>query len=205
MKKAAPKPAAEPENDLDVLLSTRDITIAGKPITVREVTLVDSLVLHDSLAPMVASLADVMQTEYPRFEEVQQVLAKHATVLPVLIAHCTDQPVEWVQTLPGSEGLALMDWWWAVNRRFFYGRCHPHPAAAAGQGEDAVGFGCIFATLIRAGHNPDRLGHYTARQLTLYYREALQLQKQDSIHRILDVIAGHAGGQAATTRINALK
>ncbi|HAT3746931.1 TPA: hypothetical protein I8614_004980, partial [Serratia marcescens] len=75
MKKAAPKPAAEPENDLDVLLSTRDITIAGKPITVREVTLVDSLVLHDSLAPMVASLADVMQTEYPRFEEVQQVLA----------------------------------------------------------------------------------------------------------------------------------
>ncbi|EMQ4189609.1 hypothetical protein WGY46_005389, partial [Serratia marcescens] len=57
----------------------------------------------------------------------------------------------------------------------------------------------------RAGHNPDRLGHYTARQLTLYYREALQLQKQDSIDRILDVIAGRAGGQTATTRINALK
>lgn len=121
MKKPGKKPAAEPENDLDVLLSTRDITIAGKPITVREITLVDSLVLHDSLTPVVASLAEVMQTEYPRFEHVQQVLAKHATVLPVLIAHCSDQPVEWVQTLPGSEGLALMDWWWAVNRRFFMG------------------------------------------------------------------------------------
>lgn len=119
MKKPGKKTAAEPENDLDVLLSTRDVTVAGKTVTVREITLVDSLVLHSTLEPVVASLADVMQTEYPAFEDVQRVLAKHAQVLPGLIAHCIDQDVDWVQGLPGGEGVALMDWWWSVNRRFF--------------------------------------------------------------------------------------
>lgn len=118
MKKPGEKTAAEPENDLDVLLSTRDVTVAGKTVTVREITLVDSLVLHSTLEPVVASLADVMQTEYPAFEDVQRVLAKHAQVLPGLIAHCIDQDVDWVQGLPGGEGVALMDWWWSVNRRF---------------------------------------------------------------------------------------
>ncbi|HBI6952372.1 TPA: hypothetical protein K8N55_005143 [Serratia marcescens] len=87
---------------------------------------------------------------------------------------------------------------------FFYERCRPSNHAARSQGE-TVTFGRIFATLIRAGHNPDRLGYYTARQLTLYYREALALQAQDSIARILDANAGFVGGQSATSRINALK
>ncbi|WP_255329588.1 MULTISPECIES: hypothetical protein [unclassified Serratia (in: enterobacteria)] len=39
----------------------------------------------------------------------------------------------------------------------------------------------------------------------LYYREALHLDNQDSIARILDVYAGSEGGKDANTRINALK
>lgn len=115
-----PQQAATPQDDdLSVLLSTRDITIAGQRLTVREFTLVDSLTMNEELKPVVASLADVMQSEWPSFEAVQDVLATHAAALPKLIACCIDQPVEWVATLPGSDGTALMDWWWTVNRRFF--------------------------------------------------------------------------------------
>lgn len=119
MSRETQQPAAPQEDDLSVLLSTRDITIAGKPLTVREFTLVDSLAMNAVLKPVVASLADVMQSDWPSFESVQDVLAEHANALPELIACCIGQPVEWVATLPGSEGTALMDWWWTVNRRFF--------------------------------------------------------------------------------------
>jgi hypothetical protein len=87
---------------------------------------------------------------------------------------------------------------------FFYDCCRPPVNHSSSTGE-TVSFGRVFATLIRAGHNPDRLAHYTYRQLMLYYREALSLANQDSITRILDAYAGSAGGQSANTRINALK
>ncbi|CVC81489.1 hypothetical protein GVN99_13725 [Serratia marcescens] len=119
MSRESQQAAAPQDDDLSVLLSTRDITIAGQHLTVREFTLVDSLTMHEVLKPVVASLADVMQSEWPSFEAVQDVLAEHADALPKLIACSADQPVEWVATLPGSDGTALMDLWWTVNRRFF--------------------------------------------------------------------------------------
>ncbi|EHN5173255.1 hypothetical protein KI912_003111 [Salmonella enterica] len=42
------------------------------------------------------------------------------------------------------------------------------------------------------------------RQLTLYYREALQLQCLDSRSRLADVNAGMAGGKIARQRLAAL-
>lgn len=119
MRRETQQPVTLQDDDLSVLLSTRDITIAGRNLTVREFTLADSLAMNDALKPVVDSLADVMQSEWPSFESVQDVLARHAQVLPELLACCVDQPVEWVSTLPGSDGTALMDWWWTVNRRFF--------------------------------------------------------------------------------------
>lgn len=51
-----PQQAATPqEDDLSVLLSTRDITIAGQHLTVREFTLVDSLTMNEELKPVVVS------------------------------------------------------------------------------------------------------------------------------------------------------
>ncbi|CNJ03320.1 Uncharacterised protein [Yersinia aldovae] len=117
MKKSAPNDAVV--DDLSVLLSTRDIRIAGQSLTVREFTLMDSLALHDTLTPVVAALADMMQAGWPSFEDVQRVLSQHAEALTVLLARSVDQPVDWVAALPGTEGMALMDWWWTVNRHFF--------------------------------------------------------------------------------------
>lgn len=110
---------AAPDDDLSVLLPNRDVTIAGRLLTVREFTLSDSLVMHNELKPISVSLADVMQTEWPSFEHVMDVLAQHADPLLLLIARSCDQPADWIASLPGSEGTTLMDVFWTVNRRFF--------------------------------------------------------------------------------------
>ena len=87
---------------------------------------------------------------------------------------------------------------------FFYERCRPAGRNQDNTGE-IVGFGSIFATLIRAGHDQGRLGTYTLRQLTLYYSEALRQHRQECIDRVIDVNAAYAGGNYATQRVNALK
>ncbi|HDY5341444.1 TPA: hypothetical protein RQ688_002455 [Klebsiella pneumoniae] len=111
--------SADREDDLSVLLSTRDITIAGRALTIREYTLLDVLSLGEPLNALTQSLADVMRTPWPALEEIEAVLARHAADMPGLVARAVDQPVLWVAQLPGSDGQVLIDWWWTQNRRFF--------------------------------------------------------------------------------------
>jgi hypothetical protein len=65
--------------------------------------------------------------------------------------------------------------------------------------------GAIYATLIANGHQRGDLGTYTERQLKLFYRQALQLERQRSAMRLMDVNAGMAGGDAAKDRMNELR
>lgn len=116
------KPVAaipDASDDVSILLPNIDVTIAGTLLTVREFTLDDSLAMHVELKPIITSLADVMQSEYPGFEAVMDVLAQHAHSLPLLLARSCDQPSEWVRGLPASEGSTLIDVFWTANRRFF--------------------------------------------------------------------------------------
>jgi len=110
---------ADTEDELSVLLSTRNITIAGRALVIREYNLMDMLQLGEKLSALTQSLAGAMQTPWPPIEDIEAVLARHAGDLPELIACTVDQPVQWVALLPGSEGQALIDWWWTQNRRFF--------------------------------------------------------------------------------------
>lgn len=110
---------ADTEDELSVLLSTRNITIAGRGLVIREYTLMDMLQLGDKLDALTRSLAEVMQTPWPPLEEVESVLRKHAGDIPELIACTVEQPIPWVALLPAGEGQTLMDWWWTQNRRFF--------------------------------------------------------------------------------------
>ncbi|HED2412195.1 TPA: hypothetical protein R4Y39_002510 [Raoultella planticola] len=110
---------ADTEDELSVLLSTRNITIAGRGLVIREYTLMDMLQLGDKLDALTHSLAGVMQTPWPLIEEIEAVLRKHAGDIPELIACSVDQPVQWVALLPAGEGQTLIDWWWTQNRRFF--------------------------------------------------------------------------------------
>lgn len=107
------------EDELSVLLSTRNITVAGRALVIREYNLMDMLQLGEKLSALTQSLADAMQTPWPPIEDIEAVLARHAGDLPELIACTVDQPVQWVALLPASEGQTLIDWWWAQNRRFF--------------------------------------------------------------------------------------
>ncbi|WP_241184670.1 DUF6631 family protein, partial [Klebsiella michiganensis] len=109
---------ADTEDELSVLLSTRNITIAGRGLVIREYTLVDMLQLGDKLDALTHSLAEVMQTPWPLIEEIEAVLRKHAGDIPELIACSVDEPVQWVALLPAGEGQSLIDWWWTQNRRF---------------------------------------------------------------------------------------
>ncbi|HID4045058.1 TPA: DUF6631 family protein [Pluralibacter gergoviae] len=110
---------ANVEDELSVLLSTRNITIAGRAMVIREYNLMDMLQLGEKLDALTHSLAAVMQTPWPPLEEIEGVLRRHASDIPELIACSVDQPVQWVALLPASEGQALIDWWWTQNRRFF--------------------------------------------------------------------------------------
>ena len=71
--------------------------------------------------------------------------------------------------------------------------------------DSGVGWGDIYATLIAHGHRYSDLGTYTARQLKLFYKQALQLDRQRSAMRLLDVNTGMAGGDAAKDRMNELR
>lgn len=107
------------DDDLSVLLSTRNITIAGRGLVIREYNLMDMLQLGDKLDALTHSLAEVMDNPWPPVEEVEAVLRKHAGDIPELIARTVDQPIQWVALLPASDGQTLIDWWWTQNRRFF--------------------------------------------------------------------------------------
>ena len=62
---------ADTEDELSVLLSTRNITIAGRGLVIREYTLVDMLQLGDKLDALTHSLAEVLQTPWPLIEEIE--------------------------------------------------------------------------------------------------------------------------------------
>ena len=79
------------------------------------------------------------------------------------------------------------------------------PRHSAGSSDRGVSWGEIYATLIANGHQRSDLGTYTERQLKLFYRQALQLERQRSAMRLLDVNAGMAGGDAAKDRMNELR
>ncbi|WKE65075.1 hypothetical protein PVT67_15640 [Gallaecimonas kandeliae] len=63
------------------------------------------------------------------------------------------------------------------------------PAAAG-----SVRWRDIFATLIAAGHNPERIGHYTERQLKLHYDAACRRERHQRADHIVDTNAGTWGG-----------
>lgn len=95
------------------------------------------------------------------------------------------------------------------ERPFFYQRgkekAHPRAGGTQRRPRGSIGFARLFATLIAAGHDPDRLGHYTYRQLMLYYREALVMNNEARADRVQDVATAFGGGKAANKLIKTLR
>jgi hypothetical protein len=76
--------------------------------------------------------------------------------------------------------------------------------AGKGKSTKPTGWGRIFATLIRHGHDKDGLMRYTARQIGLFYKEALRAEAQAQAGAIIAVNLGMAGGKEATKAVKNL-
>lgn len=124
---AAPggRKAPAPENDLAVLFPDREITIAGVPLTVRELRFEEQAAHNAVLAGLADALGaippDALQTE-SGINIVLDVLAAHWEGVRTLVAVSTGQPLAWVRGLSGEDGEDLALTWWAVNQGFFLRR-----------------------------------------------------------------------------------
>lgn len=107
-------------NELEILISTREITLSGKPVTVREYTLTDSLEHADDIEVMVQAFAErLAKSNAVELHEVRQIIAQHRDCMTRLLAASSGLTAEQVGNLPASDGHELLMWWWLMNAGFF--------------------------------------------------------------------------------------
>lgn len=111
--------------DLEILFPDREITVAGRTLTVRELRFAEQLKHHSLLTPLAAALAEAEPTALAGSESVNRIydlLAGHWESVVALVALCCDQDEAWVRDLPAADGENLMLMWWGVNSGFFIRR-----------------------------------------------------------------------------------
>ena len=197
------KAAPQQPSDLEVLHPEREVKLSVGAVTVREYGNVEWLRLLPQAEPLVANITAMLSAGAPpSYEDVLAIIAHHTDGLLPLVVQSVDRDVDWVETL-NSNDLEV-----GGERAFFrQPRQKPrHGAVPGGNGSaEPIGWGEIYATLIAHGHRAGEIGGYTARQLELYFREALRLDRQHSASRLADVNAAFAGGEAAKGRLKALR
>ena len=105
--------------DLDTLFPERTLTVAGQPVTVHELTFIQSLHLHASLAPVLEALAPHYGAEGIGSDTVIGALAQHPQVACALLAAATRQSEEWIAALPEHDGYLLLLTFVAIHIPFF--------------------------------------------------------------------------------------
>ena len=121
MARKVKRPRPE-QDDLTVLQPNRTLPIGGCSVTVREIGFFESLRLHAEIAALVADLVEQTDDGNVDLTRLHRVCATHPTATITLLAQACDQPVEWVQSLPGAQGDLLLLTFWAVNADFFLQR-----------------------------------------------------------------------------------
>lgn len=126
----APSPAASSPSDaaaakeLEILHPDRDVTIAGRAITMREYGFVEGLQMRAIAKPFLDELYALVAPngKAPSFEQVEEMLAVHAECVLELIVRAANVEREWIESLSDEEGYFLMQTWWMVNSGFFIRR-----------------------------------------------------------------------------------
>lgn len=109
--------------ELDILAGLRTVTIQGEAIEVREFSFTQEMQVLPLSAPIIREMAEVFTQEAAPDElAIDAVFARHAEALYQLLAVSIDRPVDWIKTLPGQDGSALLMTFWSVNRHFFIRR-----------------------------------------------------------------------------------
>lgn len=115
-----PKAKKAPGADLDVLHPNREAHIAGRKIVLREYGFVEGLRLRPLIRPFTDDLYTVFrQGTSPGYEEILDIIGRHADTVLELAAVAADVEVEWVRKLSSADGDLLLLLWWGANSPFF--------------------------------------------------------------------------------------
>lgn len=120
-KAARGKRAANPADELEVLHPERQISIAGRDITVREYGFVEGLTVRALAKPLTDALYAQARAggSAPLYTEIDDVLAQHPEMTVALLAKAADVEPEWIHRLNDEDGADLLLTWWLVNSGFF--------------------------------------------------------------------------------------
>ena len=116
-----PGPGAQDAVTLDVLAPERTCQVAGRTLTVRELTLRDALRFHQRLTPVVDALLPAYGPggDGVGTDSVVAALAAHPDLTCDLLAAATGEPPEWFAGLPEREGMVALYTFIAVHVPFF--------------------------------------------------------------------------------------
>lgn len=106
--------------DLEILHPERDLQIGGKTVTVREIGFVEGMRIAGQVAPIIETMATFDDT--PSLDAVSALVGEHTETFLDLMARCTDEPREWIESLGDADGQALLLCFWTVNANFFIRR-----------------------------------------------------------------------------------
>ena len=120
-----------PPDDLAILHPQVTVTVGDQDVTVRELTLAQSLAVHADLQPLLADLLPHYASEAGIDSElILAVLARHPDLTIRLLAHATGRPAAWVGALRDSDGYLLMLHFVRLNTPFFAARLETAHQAA---------------------------------------------------------------------------
>jgi hypothetical protein len=115
-----PKAKKAPGADLDVLHPNREAIIAGRKIVLREYGFVEGLRLRPLTRPFTDDLYTVFgKGTPPDYEEILDIIGRHADTVLELAAVAADVEIEWVRKLSSADGDLLLLLWWGATSPFF--------------------------------------------------------------------------------------
>lgn len=109
-------------SDLDILLPDQVVTIAGKELTIRELTFAQTLRLSQAMAPIIDMLADLCESDEVSPTLMEAALCAQPDAWISFMAQASGQSVAWVESLSDTDGRALQMLTLERNRRFFVQR-----------------------------------------------------------------------------------
>lgn len=111
-------------DDLAVLFPDKEITVANKTFTMRELRFGEQLQYAHLLQPIAERFNDIdLSCDLDdESNKVLDILALEYESVVQLMSLCSRQSVQWIKSLPASEGEGLMWYWWMTNSSFFIRR-----------------------------------------------------------------------------------
>lgn len=128
------------DDDLEVLAPEQTVTVAGEPVTVRELTFGETLRHAREVGALTTALRDVFRPGVDRAAQVALIdatMTRHPDAVLALVAAATGREPAWIEALPSAEGELLVWAWWQVHLGFFVRRLAPavlHQQAGASAG-----------------------------------------------------------------------